>query len=181
MIRLLVFLMFMLCGTGLFYLVFVHQVPKTEEETGLPQPAADVAMEKVHIRQNRGQGLEWEAYADTATYNENTKQSWLSAVKFQIFRTADDPPQATDIHGVANFAFVDDARKRVLLQGKAHIVKDTDTEVRADVIDYYTDDGLVKARGNVEVRDKNSYVQGDTLTYSIGNERAIVTVPKLYQ
>ena len=181
MIRLIVFLLFMVCGTALFYLVFVHELPRFEEEAGLPQPASDITMHKVHVQQNRGAGLEWEAFAETAIYSESNRQAWLTTVRFQIFRTKDDPPEPTDIHGVANTAFVDDVRKRVLLQGKVHITRDEDTDVRADVIDYYTADGLVKARGNVEVRDKKSFVQGDSLTYNINADRIVVTTPKLFQ
>src|SRR5262245_27783787 len=149
MTRLLIFLIFMVCGTALFYLVFVHELPRMEEEAGLPQPTSDVTMQKVHVKQNRGEGLEWEAFADSAIYNESNRQAWLTTVRFQIFRAKDEPADPTDIRGVANTAFVDDVRKRVLLQGKVHIVKDDETEVRADVIDYYTEEGIVKARGNV--------------------------------
>ena len=181
MVRLLVFLLFMVCGAGLFYLVFVHELPKTEDEAGLPAPSTDVTMTTVHLKQNRLSDVEFEADADSATYNESTRQAWLTTVTFRIYRTNDKPPQPTDIHGVSNTAFVDDVRKRVLMQGKVHIVKDEDTEVRADVLDYYTDDGIVKAHGNLDVRDKKSHVQGESLIYNINGERIVVNVPKLYQ
>jgi lipopolysaccharide export system protein LptA len=61
------------------------------------------------------------------------------------------------------------------------IVQDPETEVRADAIDYYTADGLVNARGNVQVRDRGSHVTGDSLSYNIRAERVIVNMPKLYQ
>src|SRR5689334_12482630 len=181
MTRLLIFLIFMVVGSALVYLVFVHELPRMEDEAGLPAPTSDVTMQKIHIKQNRGEGLEWEAFAESATYNESNKQSWLTNVRFQVYRTNDNPPEPTDIKGVANTAFVDDARKRVLLQGKVHIVKEEETEIHADLVDYYTDDGIVKARGNVVIRDKKSFVQGESVVYNVNSERAVVTTPKLFQ
>lgn len=179
MIRLLAFLLFMACGTLLLYLVFVHELPRVEEETGLPQPAADLALQRIHVKQNRGEALEWEAFADSATYNEVLRQAWLTTVRFRLYRTASGAPE--EIHGVADSAFVDGARERVLLRGGVRIVQDPEMEVRADAIDYYPADGLVNARGNVRVRDRGSHVQGDSLSYNIRNKRVIVNAPRLYQ
>ena len=88
------------------------------------------------------------------------------------------PAQAFDLAHL-NRAFLDDPRKRVLLTGQAHLTKDDDTEVNADVIDYYMREGLVKARGKVQVRDRTSTVTGDTLDYNIKSERVVVTAPTL--
>lgn len=179
MIRLLAFLLFMVCGAALLYLVFVHELPRVEEEAGLPQPAADLALQRIHVKQNRGEALEWEAFADSATYNEASRQASLTTVHFRLYTAASGAPQ--DIHGVADSAFVDGARERVLLRGSVRIVQAPETEVQADAIDYYTADGLVNARGNVRVRDRGSHVQGDSLSYNIRTKRVIVNTPKLYQ
>jgi LPS export ABC transporter protein LptC len=179
MIRLLAFLLFMVCGTALLYLVFVHELPRVEEEAGLLQPAADLALQRIHVKQNRGQALEWEAFADSAIYNEALRQAWLTTVQFHLYSVDSDTPR--HIRGVADSAFVDDIRRRVLLRGSVRIVQDPETEVRADAIDYYTADGLVNARGNVQVRDRGSHVTGDSLSYNIRAERVIVNMPKLYQ
>lgn len=181
MIRLLVFVIFMLCGTGLFYLVFVHQLPKEPESEGLPVPTSDVTLNEVHVKQHRGSELQFELFADSATYNEQTRQAYLTTVRFQVFQSNADPAEPLDVKGTAARAFLDDPRQRVLLQGQAHITKDQDQEVRGDVIDYYVKEGLVKARGKVEIRDKESRISGDALEYNIRGERIVVTAPTLSQ
>jgi LPS export ABC transporter protein LptC len=181
MIRLLLFLLFMVSGTGLFYLIFVHQVPREPGVETLPQPTSDITLTTVHVRQHRGPVLEWEVFADTAVYNESAKQALLTTVRFQVYQSGDEDPEPVDVRGTAGRALLDDARHRVLLQDKAHIVKDTETEVRADVLDYFVKDGIVKARGKVELRDKKSVMLGPAVDYNIRGERIVVDQPTLFQ
>jgi LPS export ABC transporter protein LptC len=181
MIRLLVFLLFMVSGTGLFYLVFVHELPRESASAAPSVPTSDVTLTTVHIKQHRGAALEWEVFADSAIYNESARQSLLTTVRFRVYQTGEEHPQPTDVRGTAGRALLDDARQRVLLQGKAHITKDATTEVRGEVIDYFVKDGIVKARGNVELRDKDAVVIGQSLDYNIRGERVVVTLPTLFQ
>ncbi len=181
MIRLLVFLLFMVSGTALFYLVFVHQLPKESDSGVLPQPTSDVTLATMHLQQNRGPKLEYELFADSAVYNEQARQALLTTVRFQVFQSNDDPPQPLDMRGSAERAFLDDPRQRILLQGKVHVTKDNDTEVDGDVVDYYIKEGRVKAQGNVRVRDKKSVVQGESLDYNVKGERIVVDKPVLFQ
>ena len=181
MIRLLVFLLFMVSGAGMFYLIFVHEVEHDLEFRAPARPTADITMTAVHVRQSRGEALEWELTADSAAYNESGRQAFLNSVWFQVYQSGEEEPKPVDVHGTAGRAFLDDDRQRVLLSGKARIFKDKSVAVRADVIDYFVKDGVVKARGNVEMRDKDAFAVGESLDYSIDKERVVVEVPTLYQ
>jgi LPS export ABC transporter protein LptC len=167
-------------GAGLAYLIFVRELPRTEEQvSAVPQQTLD--MSAVVMRQERGDILEWVIASDHATYNETSRQAELHPVRFQVLNSGGKNPRPVDLQGTADAAFLDQANQRVILQGAAHIVKDKRVELNSDTLEYQHNAGTLKASGHVEVRDRNSLIQADSAEYTISTDKLILAAPRLYE
>jgi LPS export ABC transporter protein LptC len=165
---------------GLFYLVFVHELPRSEEHP-LTSPVQNLTMESVVMRQQRGDTVEWMVQADKAVYFETIRQAVLQPVKFQVFRSGGSNPRNLDITGTAGRAFMDQARDMVLLDDGARIMRGDRLEIRSRTLEYLHTQGEVKAPGEVWVHDQTATLVGRNLTYSIGQDKLLLTAPRFSQ
>lgn len=167
-------------GIGLVYLIFVRELPRTEEQAqAIAQQTLD--MSNVVMKQQRGAQVEWVVTSDRATYNETLHQAEMRPVHFQVLNSGGKNPHPVDLRGTADSAFLDQEGQRVILQGAADIVKDKALELKSDTLEYMHESGTIKASGHVEVRQENDLLQGDSAEYSISSEKLILTAPRLYQ
>jgi LPS export ABC transporter protein LptC len=167
-------------GAGLAYLVFVRELPRTEEQvSALPQQTLD--MTNVVMRQQRGDTLEWVITSAHAIYNETLHQAELHPVQFQVLNSGGKNPHPVDLQGTADAAYLDQTSQRVTLRGSSHIVKDKKLELNSDVLEYQHAAGTLKATGNVEVHDRGALIQANAAEYTIATEKLILTAPRLYQ
>jgi LPS export ABC transporter protein LptC len=178
--RLLLIGMALALGIGLVYLIFVRELPRTEEQAqAIAQQTLD--MSNVVMKQQRGEQIEWVVTSDRATYNETLRQAEMRPVRFQVLNSGGRNPHPVDLQGTADAAFLDQEGDRVVLQGAAHIVKDRTLELKSDKLEYMHEAGTLKASGHVEVRQDGDLLQGDSAEYSINSEKLILTAPRLYQ
>lgn len=167
-------------GAGLAYLIFVRELPRTEEQvSALPQQTLD--MTAVVMRQQRGDTLEWVLTSAHAVYNETTHQAELHPVQFQILNSGGKNPHPVDLQGTADGAYLDQTNQRITLRGSSHIVKDKTLELNSDELEYQQTVGILKATGHVEVHDRGSLIQADSAEYTIATEKLTLSVPRLYQ
>ena len=167
-------------GIGLVYLIFVRELPRTEEQ-GQAVAQQTLDMSDVVMKQQRGEQVEWVVTSARATYNETLRLAELHPVRIQVLTSGGKNPHPVDLQGTADSAFLDEERQRVLLQGAARIVKDRTLELNSDKLEYLHEAGLLKANGHVEVRQDNDLLQGDSAEYSIRTEKLILTTPRLFQ
>jgi uncharacterized protein HemX len=72
--RLLLIGMALALGIGLVYLIFVRELPRTEEQAqAIAQQTLD--MSNVVMKQQRGEQIEWVVTSDRATYNETLRRA----------------------------------------------------------------------------------------------------------
>jgi LPS export ABC transporter protein LptC len=167
-------------GLGLLYLIFVRELPRTEEQTrATAQQTVD--MTGVVIRQMRGNDTEWIVLSDHAVLNETQKQAELRPVRFQVLRSGGTDPQPLNIQGDAESAFLDQAANRVVLRGSSRIVKDGNLELKSDELAYTHASGVIQATGHVQITQDGSLIEADAAEYTIGTEKLKMTAPRLYQ
>jgi LPS export ABC transporter protein LptC len=181
MIRLLLFALFMAAGTGLFYLVFVHEVPHETFQGIREEPVGNTNLVGLVARQQRGATLEWTLRAAEGIYFENGRRALLTTVSFEAFRpgTASSTPER--VHGVADRAAMDQARRQVILQGNVRIRREPETEIRGDVMDYRQQEGLLAVQGHAWIRDQDIILEGEQLEYNVTEDRILVSAPAIYQ
>jgi LPS export ABC transporter protein LptC len=165
---------------GLFYLVFVHELPRSEEHP-VASPVLNLTMEGVVVRQQRGNAVEWVVEADKAVYFEGIRQAVLQPVTFRVFQGGGDNPGALNITGTAGRAFMDQARDLVLLDDGARILRGDRLEIRSRSLEYLHTLGEVRARGEVWVHEDNATLVGASLIYSIAKDQVFVTAPRFSQ
>jgi len=167
-------------GAGLAYLIFVRELPRTEEQvSALPQQTLDMSL--VVMRQQRGDVLEWVIASEHATYNETLRQAELHPVRFQVLNSGGKNPHPVDLQGTADSAFLDETGQTVILRGSAHIVKDKKVELASDVLEYQHNAGTVKASGHVEVHDRDALIRAESAEYTIATDKLILTSPRLFE
>lgn len=167
-------------GIGLVYLIFVRELPRTEEQAqSLAQQTLD--MSTVTMKQERGDQVEWTLTSDRATYNETLRQAELTPVRFQVLSSGGKNPHPVDLQGAADAAFLDQNGQRIVLQGAAHLSKDKTLELKSDRLEYLHQAGVIRATGHVEVREDTALMQGDSAEYSIETEKLTLKSPRLYQ
>jgi len=167
-------------GVGLLYLIFVKELPRTEEQAGgIAQQT--IEMTGVVVKQQRGDAVEWIVTSDRAVYNETLKQVELLPVHFQVMTTGGSNPQPANLDGTADSAFLDQQSGRVALRGSTHIVKDKELELRSDELEYTHGTGLIKATGHVEVTQGNAVMEADSAEYVIGTGKFKMMAPSLFQ
>ncbi len=167
-------------GIGLVYLIFVRELPRSEDGSQANvQQTLD--MSAVVMKQQRGPTVEWIVMSDHATYNETARQAELHPVKFQVLNSGGKNPRPVDIQGTADSAFLEQEGGRIILQGNTRIVKDRSMQVTSDRLEYQHDAGMIRAAGHVEVRQDNAFVQGDSADYSLRTEKLVLTAPRIFQ
>jgi LPS export ABC transporter protein LptC len=167
-------------GIGLVYLIFVRELPRTEEQ-GQSNLQQTLDMTTVVMKQQRGDQVEWIVTSDRATYSETQRQAELHPVKFQVLNSGGKNPHPVDIQGTADSAFLDQDGQRVVLQGNTRVVSDRTLQLTSDKLEYQHEAGTIRATGHVEVRQDNALIVGDSADYSLRTEKLTLTAPRLYQ
>jgi LPS export ABC transporter protein LptC len=167
-------------GLGLVYLIFVRELPRTDDQGGgaLQQT---IDMNSVVMKQLRGDVLEWTVVSDRAVFNETQKQAELTPVRFEVFQTGGKNPQPVHIEGTAQSAFLDQQAGRVTLRGDSHITKDQSLELSSDELEYSHTAGTVRATGHVQVVQEGALMQADSAEYTLSTGKLKMHAPKLYQ
>ena len=178
--RLILLLFALGLGAGLVYLIFVRELPRTEEQaSALPQQTLD--MTQVAMRQMRGDKVEWIVYSDHAIYNETQHQAELRPVRFQVLQSGGKNPQPLDLQGTADAALLDQAGQKVLLRGSSRVVKDKVLRLDSDLLEYLHDQGRIKATGHVEVRENNALIQAESAEYVISTGKLVLAAPRMFE
>jgi LPS export ABC transporter protein LptC len=167
-------------GLGLVYLIFVRELPRTEEQSAASLQQT-IDMNGIVMRQMRGDTLEWVVTSDHAVFNETAKQAELTPVHFEVLQTGGKTPEAVHIEGTARSAFVDQRAERVTLRGNSHITKDGSLELSSDELEYTHSTGTVRATGHVQVVQDGAQMQADSAEYVIGTGKLKMQAPSLYQ
>jgi LPS export ABC transporter protein LptC len=167
-------------AAGLAYLVFVRELPRTEEQaSALPQQTLDLA--QVVMRQQRGDTLEWIVSSDHAIYNESHRKAELRPARIQVLRSGGKNPRPVDLLGTAESAFLDEANQSVILRGSARIVKDKKLEMTSETLEYRHAAGTIKASGHVEVHDADTVIRADSAEYTISTDKLILAAPRFFE
>jgi len=167
-------------GLGLLYLIFVRELPRTEEQaTVTAQQVLDLT--GVVMREFRGNDADWVVMTDHAVVNEAKKQAELNPVRYQVLRSGGPDGRPVDIQGSADSAFMDESTGRVIMRGSSHVVKDRTLDLKSDELEYTRGSGVVVATGHVNVTQDNSLLQADSAEYTIGTDTLKMMAPRLYQ
>jgi len=158
----------------------VRELPRTEEQSqAIAQQTLD--MTAVEMKQQQGDRVEWIVDSDQATYNETLRQAELKPVRFRVLSSGGKNPHPVDMTGTADLAFLDQSAQRILLQGSARVKKDNNLELKGDKLEYFRQEGVIRATGHVEVRQDAALVQGDFAEYTIDTGKVNLKAPRLYQ
>lgn len=167
-------------GIGLVYLIFVRELPRTEEQgQAIAQQTLD--MSQVVMKQQRGDQVEWIVTAERATYNETLRLAQLTPVRFQVLRSGGTNPRPVDLQGTADTALLDQDGQQVILRGRAHLTEGNALELKSDELQYLHDAGVIRATGHVEIRRESELVNSEAAEYSIRTEKITLKAPRLFQ
>ena len=167
-------------GLGLVYLIFVRELPRTEEQ-GEAAIQQTIDMNGVVVKQLRGDTLEWVVISDRAVFNETQKQAELTPVRFEVLQTGGKVPQPVNIEGTADSAFLDQQAGRVTLRGSSKIVKDGTLELSSDQLEYTHGTGTVLATGHVQINQNGAAMQADTAEYVLSTGKLKMHAPRYFQ
>lgn len=179
--RLLFFLAFMTLGTGALIQLLVTEPQQTgTEEPAVRPPTEALVMNDVNMRQLEGEHLRWELVAQRAVYDDDASNARMTQVSFRIY----PPPAevgADIITGRSAAAELDGHQDHVVLSGQVVLQRGSGLEITSERIEYDDRAKLITSPGPVRVRSPQGVQEGDSLSYSIAEDRLELTRPVFYQ
>jgi LPS export ABC transporter protein LptC len=180
--RLLFFLAFMALGTGILLQLLVSEPGEAPSGSSIERNARNqMRMTGVAMRQLEGERLHWELWAETALFNEKTSRATLEQVRFRVYETEEGKPARTILHGEAGQATLAPAPGELVLEGAVRVFQGLEVEIRSERLEY--DPGRQRLHSPVRtwVRTPSGIQQGESLLYSIPDQKLSLTGPVLLQ
>lgn len=184
--RLTYFLVFMVLGGGLLYLLVAREPPQGLLSGGDDRPASDqMQMQSVRVLQVVGERLVWEIDAERAAYDDVRRSARFENVRFVIHpalpgadgSSAPDALQGQAVVGQARSATLSAEPAHVALEGDVVLTHGVQTEIRTRHLIYREAEGVLESPGPVEVHAQGMLHKGASLRYNLLEQRFSFTAP----
>lgn len=180
--RLLFFLAFMTVGTAALIELLVRQPTGPVQVARQPPQRSNVLnMGEVTINQMMGDHTQWELRATHALYDDNTGTADLKHVRFKIFGTTPGTEEEVVYTGRSDEAQLTRDPGDVILIGGVVLNKGDELEITSDRIEYNAKKQLVTSPGPTRVRGPQGVEVGDSLRYSVPDQKLDLTSPLFLQ
>ena len=177
--RLLFFIIFMGGFTALMIVVLVREPgPETPVTLFTPEFTNLMAMNKVALRQLEGEQLRLELWAEQATIQASGGHADLRDVRFRIYS---HQKGALELSGHSGSARLENKPLRLEMKEQVVIEKSGEMELRTDHLIFDQGKNLLSTPGKVWIQTPSGIHQGDSLQYSLTDEKLILTRPNFTQ
>lgn len=177
--RLLFFITFMGAFTALMIVVLVRE-PEPEPPSGVTAPEFTnlMAMSNVAVRQMEGEHLRLELWAKQATIHSKGSQAELRDVRFRIYSRRKG---TLLLAGHSGSARLENQPARLEFRDQVVLQKEGGLELRTEHLIFDQGKNLLSTPGGVWIKTPSGIHQGDSLRYSLSDEKLILTRPSFAQ
>ncbi|MFZ0243935.1 MAG: LPS export ABC transporter periplasmic protein LptC [Desulfobacterales bacterium] len=165
-----VFALFIVSTIAVLAVVYVNYrriLDQPEKFIAAIQPGVDMAIDDVHQTATRDGKKEWQLDAATAHYLEAEKKIRLDSLTMTFFLDGQPP-----IHLTAENGVLETETRNVLVTGHV-VLKNDDSRLLADALDYHHEKQFLSAQTPVEIIGDGYRLDADSMSLELGKKRAV--------
>jgi len=165
-----VFALFILTTITVLAVVYVNYrriLDQPEKVIAAIQPGVDMAIDDVHQTATRDGKKEWQLDADKAHYLEAEKKIRLDRLTMTFFLDGQPP-----IHLTADNGVLETETRNVLVTGHV-VVKNEDSRLLADALDYRHEQQFLSTQTPVEIIGDGYRLDADSMSLELDKKRAV--------
>ena len=178
--RLLLFLGFMALGTGTIYMVIVQDSTLLDQEQA-PIPVNVMEMKEVVFKQQDGNNLKYELFAENAVYYDQSKVAELEDVLFFVYEEDQNGQVKIFLEGSAGKALMNNKQGKISLFDDVYLLDSRGVEIKSERLDYEEKKERLISPGKVWIKAKDTFHQGTSMIYDIPKQQFTLGAPKIYQ
>ncbi|MFZ0134119.1 MAG: LPS export ABC transporter periplasmic protein LptC [Desulfobacterales bacterium] len=165
-----VFALFIVTTITVLAVVYVNYrriLDQPEKVIAAIQPGVDMAIDDVHQTATRDGKKEWQLDADKAHYLEAEKKIRLDRLTMTFFLDGQPP-----IHLTADNGVLETETRNVLVTGHV-VVKNEDSRLLADALDYRHEQQFLSTQTPVEIIGDGYRLDADSMSLELDKKRAV--------
>lgn len=176
--RLLFFIAFMSLATAALILLLVDEpIGPAQRQTAVKEAINVLNLRTVAVQQMEGNRVRWELWAERATFDEDTNSAELERVRFNVYATDGERPIRTLLKGQAGHAYLDGRPGALVLQDDVLLLRGGEMEIRTQRIEYDPEARIIRAPAHVRVKTPTGIHEGDSMQYSLDEEKIVFSGP----
>ncbi|MFZ0611250.1 MAG: LPS export ABC transporter periplasmic protein LptC [Desulfobacterales bacterium] len=165
-----VFALFIVTAISVLAVVYFNYrciLDQPEKIIAAIQPGVDMAIDDVHQTATRDGKKEWQLDAATAHYLEAEKKVRLDRLAMTFFLDGQPP-----IHLTADNGVLETETRNVLVTGHV-VLKNEDSQLLADALDYRHETQFLSVQTPVEIIGDGYHLDADSMSLELDKKRAV--------